>query len=600
MIENQTIYPEKSSGEGFTLFPNEENDGIVISESERIVLHGHYSKIYSAIISIVARRYEKLFSLSNGCAKDIVSLPIVTVLHVFFDRTYRINKAIDISKNKLSTIRIKDQPVIYSLGEFSSKTSADPYFNQYLISKFGKIWNLDEENKSVVCTSEDTHQKSFINHNSRLYLRVVHYAVFHRFLSIIKKITNLFFFPKILSFGMSTLHSAFILRGVYGRYVKPIAFDWKYNLKLPDKLLRNTVFDDEMTSIDEIDDLLCHIGVKNTLHNAYKTELIVFLKENFPIEYLEMVPDFIQLSKNELAKYNCKYILTGAISAADVSCFFAVAKDSGVKSIKLQHGGYYGYYKNLMWTNEFSSADYYLTWGWGDGNIGNTYRNLVFVPSISPWLSERKKFWSTTNIIKRGNYDVLIVPTRLVRFSSITGINGIDDVVERSSVILEMVKKLSSEGIKILYKSPSLRSLKDYNNTLNKLKEDSSVNFDMIDKIDKGLTVELLSKVSIIIWDTIGTGFLECMACNIPSIAIIPSYLLINDEFKPLLLDLEGVGVIHTTPDTIPDVIHSYNRAPIKWMTLPERVSAIENFSYLLSRTSDNWVNELFSSIDDL
>ena len=306
------------------------------------------------------------------------------------------------------------------------------------------------------------------------------------------------------------------------------------------------------------------------------------------------------MSESELTKYNQKYFLTGGAANTKVTYLLAVARRKGLRLLRLQHGGYYGYYKNQKWSPHYENCDRYFTWGWECYfNVENL--GVEFTPFISPWLSERKKYWMHYNskLVKNkpNNYDVLIAPTRLAPYISVSGVNTCDEIITRASDLIDIVRELVDDELKVLYKPPSIISSRSYKRALDRMSELGKNNFEVIKKIDKGLTVELFDDVSIVLWDTLGTGFLECVACGIPTIVYLPSYTLFEDNIRHLLTKLEEVHVVHTTPKSIPYTIKKFNKNPMDWMRQSERHKVLQQFSKAFCRTSNNWDEYLMASV---
>ena len=74
-----------SSSHEFALYPDENHNGIVITEVEHLELHDIYLKIYPVIIKKIVKRYEKSLKCDLFIAEAIVANAVPSLLKVFFD-----------------------------------------------------------------------------------------------------------------------------------------------------------------------------------------------------------------------------------------------------------------------------------------------------------------------------------------------------------------------------------------------------------------------------------------------------------------------------------------------------------------------------------
>jgi len=594
------IVSANSDIDGYILYPDELGNGVVLSEQERLDLYQHYVKIYSKITHSIQSQYQKKIKCDPNIAEAIVRHSVIPLLSTFFNVSIRVMRAIDTQDSNLLSIKLPDIKTPISIEQFSSLAKSDPNFNQFLIYFVGTIWGLKEIDTSLKYAEQGTHKDSFVNHNSRLYRRTILNGIFYRLKKIFYRIRSSILRQNCISFGLSTVRSAFSLKSVQC-YIKNIQFNWNIDEKPCNKEIRELIFDYELVDVNQLDNLLDMLNLGVKYRDKYKSCLVDFLRYFYPVYSLEMFSEFIKLSEKNLNVYPSACMI--AVGGLDTKlCYLSsLAKSQGRRVIKLQHGGYMGYhklgyYKNQIWTKEFNDCDYYLTWGWGlpdELNLGKT----KFIEFVSPWLSERKQYWKNIKLYQYKDYkfDVLLAPTRLSSFNSVSWVNSIDDVFSRSSALVSIVHNLTNSKISVLYKSPGLNSSKTYRKSIDEMVKSGGKYFTILNDIDKGLDIELISQVSIILWDVIGTGFLECLACGIPAIVFLPSYLLIEDNMIGILCELEEVGVVHTTVETIPNTLCSYRNNPKSWMLNNNRKIVVEKFTNMYCKTGDNWNDDLIN-----
>jgi len=602
----QPILVETCEIDGFLLFPTENNNGIIISDVEKLELDKLYTEIYVTVVDNMSNRYKETFKCNENISIDIVKHTLPPLLQAFFELSIRVKKAIEKNNSNLSVVKVESYDPPDTIEYFVRKMRSDANFNGNLIHMIGLAFGLKEFKGQGVISykKKDTHQKSFFNNNSRMYKRNLLNGVIARVFFFIYSISNHFFKPLVAVIGPSMVDSALVVRGLYGRLVKKITLDFTVPKKDHNLVMRNNIFKYEDFNNIETDMLLGRMNLNDSEKTLFKRLIVSYLIDFYPKQSLEMFTDYIDTTKKYLDTINFKSILTGKGANTKSLYFLSLARENGIKTFSLQHGGYYGYHKfghnTYCWYNDYISCDKYLTWGWGK-DTNDTTINERFVPFVSPWLSERKKYWKNLKISETYKYpfDIVIAPTRLQAYSPVGNVNTIDSVLQKSKDLINFVKELSGKDIRILYKSPSIASSKMYSNSIEEMKKIGRNKFFIMKNIDKGLSLELLEKSApMILWDVVGTGFLECMSCEIPAIAYVNDYSLYEDNFVIELKKLEKAGVIHSNMKSITSAILLYKNDKNGWFVNKERSKVIKEFNDLFCNTSDNWDNELIDCLD--
>ena len=598
-----------SSSHEFALYPDENHNGIVITEVEHLELHDIYLKIYPVIIKKIVKRYEKSLKCDLFIAEAIVASAVPSLLKVFFDISFRIKKAADSQNGNLSIAKIditSELPADLDIGGIIQKIRTDFVLNTELIYLIGEIFDFTKVDVCLDCKNPPTHQNSFVNHNSRLYKRSILNGLFERAKKMFFTIRNSFFTAKIGILNESYMTSPMVKKGLYGRYFEKIGLDIDIDNSnySNNVVLRGEIFKTEDFDNSEINFLLNKMSLNTKERVLFKSKLVKYLRKFYPIDSLEMLHDYITALDKKFDDIKVDNVLSGSGSDAKSIFFLSLARKRKIKIFRSQHGGYYGYYKtryyyeNYKWINEYSSCDYYLTWGWNESIQHNLF-NTKCLPFMSPWLSERKNFWSKNLRItsKKYSFDVIIAPTKLSPFSSIAHINSVDEIALRSDDLVSIVQELTRVDLNVLYKSPSLLSNDGYQVSINKMKKIGKNKFYFMDRIDKGITLELLEQAPIILWDTLGTGFLECIACGIPTVVYIHSYLSFTEQMKVILRKLESVGIVHTNEKSLACEILLYKNNMGKWFLDKKRKEYIEEFADLFCNTSEDWSDKLIAKI---
>ena len=125
--------------------------------------------------------------------------------------------------------------------------------------------------------------------------------------------------------------------------------------------------------------------------------------------------------------------------------------------------------------------------------------------------------------------------------------------------------------------------------------------YSCMEQLDKGLTRKLLAACHLVMWDTPGTGMVECLSSNIPTLVYWPrTYTQEEAWVKPLFGQLEEVGIVHRDVDTLMDAVESFKNAPHLWMNEAERMSVTSRFCREFAWTSDDWPKRWRQYLDGL
>ena len=282
-------------------------------------------------------------------------------------------------------------------------------------------------------------------------------------------------------------------------------------------------------------------------------------------------------------------------SAAKGKFIIMAAKDRGVKIIGMQHGGYFGYINDLHQTVEYEyrDLDIFISWGWNKLPNYNLLQNLKVVELPSPWLSERRKYWKSEKYINNKKFDVLFMPSGVKRFPlTLQGATGprIDIINDVSLNIKDTFDALILNNISLLFKPYDDLTSKLLIKTLHKLSCKYGDKYNIVDRVDKGFTRELISSSGLILWNQPGTGFLECLTAGIPTMVLWTRFSTKEEEWAEEIFErLEKIGVVHSSTKTLVKEIKIFKKSPDEWMKNPKRTSVIDDFCNQYARIDDNW-----------
>ena len=601
------IIVKKCNIDGFLLYPDESGYGINFSKCDQLELFEYGVNIYPDLIYEISKKLQDRFDISPTVIEPVVRNTIVPLLNVFISTTVRVGMAASTKHKDLSVITMDSINSPKSIEEFSSKAKDDANFNQYLVYFLRTIWGFEETSCDIHYEKDGTHQSSYTNYMSRLYPRKVSYALLNIVRRFFFKIKSKFFIQKNFITKMSYLKIPFTHKGMFVRNFQDMNVSFQISDSKINHTMREDIFNYNLVNNLDLDGIFKKIALTNEEKIKYKKKLYKFLKRFYPLHSLEMMPEFVNLIKPQIGKYKPSILVTGAGLDTKNIYLSALLKDRGFKLLRLQHGGYTGYYEfghrqNYMWTNEFNMCDYYLTWGWDTQRNKMDMQKTRFIPFVSPWMSERKKYWGHYDFGLKidHEFDVLIAPGRLMNFHNDSWLSPVDDVYDNSNALVSVVRHLKDADMSILYKPPSIVSIGMYSNSIKEMIEVGGDSFKILKNIDKGLEIGLVERASLILWDVVGFGFQECMACGIPTMVFIKSLLPLDDNAKDIFYKLENVGILHLSVESLVREICIYKQNPQKWILDSERQNIINNFSNEYCNTDDNWDKELTKIIKKL
>ncbi|WP_245667211.1 hypothetical protein [Leptospira tipperaryensis] len=284
----------------------------------------------------------------------------------------------------------------------------------------------------------------------------------------------------------------------------------------------------------------------------------------------------------------------------------ASAKGNGFKIIKAQHGGHYGYYRDNRpaLDIELPSTDIFLTWGWTKMHSGAQLEKIESIPMPSPWLSERKLYWKGRKIDDRRKYDLLWMPQMMKRFvGAPQGASSIrrDVIQDFSKFMISMARGIREKNLKAFIKPYNATTVALLQKTYQTIENEGSNCITVSNSFDKGLTRELLQDCSIVLWDQPGTGFLECLSCEIPTLVYWDRLYCEEEEWTKSDFELlENYGIIHRSISSLLEEATLLLKDPTAWMENKDRKFVVDSFCRKYALTSENWSRDWVSYLRSL
>jgi len=581
----ETLDPEK-----FALFPTESGGGVVIPSEELLRLSNSYSKLYAIYISRLSVKFVDEFGISAPAAKQLARHVLVPLIHCFMDRLVRVEKAIDAAPCQLTIPRQGVFSAIGTVESFQGAALLNPAFNQYMVWFVGRVWQLPESDPVSECVQFES-QVGFKNNLFNICSKTrfeLGKRIFRRILTLLP----LARFP-ILTAAYATV--PFQTKKFYWKYLEDIGL--KCSLK-DDKInnkLRLKLFSEELIEHSYLSEFLTGLGLTIKEQSRAKKLLKEFLQLHYPTTLLEALTPNMQQALKTIQPYKKKALITSGGSNSIMCYLVAAAKQLGHTVVDLQHGGHYGYMKDMspFLELEYPGVDELITWGWSRLPNQLNLQEISVIKLPSPWLSERKLYWKGLTFIENKEFDILMLPNMIKRFPPApcgASITSIDTIQEVAISIKNFVHQATEKKLSILHKPYNPASVKLLGKTMRELEIIGGSLYHCEQQLDKGLTFELLNRCSVVVWDQPGTGFLECLSSKIPTMVLWPR--IFNQEenwVKPIFLELEKKGIIHRAAKTLVEEIHLFKLSPTLWMQDAKRVSLVDRFCENFASTDEKW-----------
>jgi putative transferase (TIGR04331 family) len=567
--------------------------GVVLEKKEILSLSENLSHVYFELTDELSLRYHKKYNISQDALKILLRPAIVTLSHCFFERLIRINKIISTSKYKFSVAHGDLLPVFNVYEEINSAILTQKY-NQSVISFISQVWLLQKVvGDEIVELNIERLPVNFKNNlfkisKSRFTIANLS-AYFYKLFFLLPTFGR---FP-VLNFSSSihSLHKHFFYILNF-REVNKIFL--KKDLSL-DFELRREIFDEKYLKSKEINIFLSKYSFSKKQKTFISKLFIIFLKESFSLQFVEGFHDNFHSARNALSTYTTKALLFSSLSDTKSLFMLCAAKTMKFRLINFQHGGHYGYLKDnsAALECEYPLSDQFLTWGWKILPEHPAITHLAIKSLPSAWLSERKNYWKNFLIFDDKPFDIIWMPCKTHRFTRAPqGIssNRFDVINQYSLSMIDFLTKAVKSQFRVYCKPCDYASFTLIANTYKSMESIGGEFFECTDKFNKGLSADLLEKGKLFLWDQPGTGFLECLACGIPTMLLWTRLFCEEEDWcKKDFRELEKAGIIHRTTQGLIKELKIFLSDPALWMNDSKRKLTVQSFTYKYALTDDQW-----------
>ncbi|WP_241555972.1 transferase [Leptospira yasudae] len=524
----------------------------------------------------------------------LIRRAIFPITHFYWNQLTRIQALASGYKN-LSVYRkeLKSEPI--GIPEEFDKKVLDPEFNEFFILYLSRIWGFTVDSEEPPQTVNLMLRGTLPPKNNLFSLgKSVRFK--NRLIRSIERIfERIYPFPRFPVLTFANSETALRLRGMYLFHFRSIASRWEFLQLEVDSKLRARIFLNNLKIDSGLTAFLMEIGLSDDKIGSAFELFKEFVISYFPVQFLEGLNANYEYASQCFRKNDRKAIFSSGDGDTFSTYLIAFAKGNGYKVVKAQHGGHYGYYRDNRpaLDIELPATDTFLTWGWTRMHEESQLKHIECIPMPSPWLSERKRYWSDHRIDTSKKYDLLWMPQMMKRFiGAPQGASSIrrDVIQEFSRSMVDIAKAIKRSGLTAFVKPYNAITVSLLENTYRSIREEGSDSIVISGAYDKGLTLELLGDCLIVLWDQPGTGFLECLSCGIPTLVLWGRLYCEEEEWTRQDFDvLEKHNIVHRSVETLLEEASRLIKNPVVWMNEPSRKAAIDSFCNQYALTSEDW-----------
>ncbi len=330
------------------------------------------------------------------------------------------------------------------------------------------------------------------------------------------------------------------------------------------------------------------IFLRNDCENIFEEFVCNLIPQQIPKSFIE---DFIAVNlKSEKMNWpkKPKVIFTSHFMQKTLPSRYVAEniEKFGSRLIHGQHGGVYGQYLfSSMQDYELAICDKYLSWGW---TLPKTKKIIPFgiLKNINN-IKYYKKTASTLLMVLRSQ------PKYTHKINSYSGTNQIAKYFEDN---ISLCKKLDKDIV------DNKLTLRFHSRKFGWNEEVLFKNQFPLIKIDNGYSkiTDLLKKSKIVLHTYIGTGYLETLASNFPTVVFANiNECLINNETKEYLEILKKVNIFHDNYSSAAKFINDNWQNIDNWWNKEETQKARTIYCDKFVKSNKNIVDKLYKIINE-
>lgn len=574
-------------------FPDESGGGFALDAEEARSLTRELSGLYPRLIEPFAEVLERRDGLPKISAMLVARPAVVPLTHCFMDRLLRMRLAV--SRRGLAALSVARVLAAQTparpehLSELAQNSTA---FNQHLLFLLATACGMSVEDvheappRHRVATSQTNHNFSRRSILDRVRGRLAT-ACSRRFGR----------FPALsMAYSFLPLRDA----GLYDRLLSDQSLAAPIEDVPADAGLRRSLLEPAARAAGKTLAPLIERSASGLPPDGLVDAYREFILNYYPTVFFEGVRAHWSESTRRLAPFRAKTILFSGSGDAYSLFMLAAAKAAGMTSVGCQHGVHYGFSDDFAIISELEYAycDRFISWGWSKPPDSDP-KPAEIIPLPSPWLSTQRthlRAAAQARDLSRSEFDVLLATDKHQWYppaSTGAGIARNDSLKESAAQLESFVAACAGRGVKILHKPITAAYQEAFARTITRIRKSHGAFYSSLDGLEKGLTVDLLQRCRLVLWNQPSTGFAECLVSGIPTM-LWWSRLNFKEapRAEPFFSMLESVGVVHRDPDSFLKAWGEFIRAPESWLQEPERGRSIRDFCREYAWASDDWASE--------
>lgn len=583
-----------------TLFPNENGGGVMLSSNELESLNTRLSFLYHDLTNSLGQALERHLGLPAKSGAPIARRAIVPLTHLFVDRLVRLQRLRTICQiDEILTAPPYENPKHCDQLTFLASFSFG--FNQDVVGRIGQLFSIPRSNQiasdpfeGLPLGDKSTKNHLFFFSGSTKFTRL-----WQRVQLALSRISGRTIATWMVNTKIPTLEAGLYGHGLFAH----MPDQWIFAADPPQPELRKKILGPVLQRHSgHLLRILNEFTASPGISEAMLAEVFIdFCAEYYPVTLFESAAENIDVGIRELSKYpKCNAVYSCGLSLTTQAAFLiAAARATNKKVIGAQHGGHYGYFESMSTCLdiEYPDCDEYVTWGWAAIPEHPALRNSKMIPLPSPWMSRRTEQWKRLLSVSERTgagkeFDFAFLPNHVYPYvpAPSGGVSTINHVEQFGTILKEVVTGLTGRGYRILLKPHGLYTTRFLQNALESVRLVGKQQLVTYSGFDKGMTPELIRSCNLILWDQPGTGFIECLNAEIPTLVYWPKlYNRENGHSRQLFERLANAQIIHHDLDQLAVAYESFRSGPNEWMANVDRRAAIQSFLRAYGWADHDW-----------
>lgn len=597
MNEAATRPISATAGEALSpLFPDENGAGLALSQERLKALSRHYSTLYLALLAELTGPVARELDLPARSVELVMREGLVPPLHCFLDRLLRLE---EFGRARAAPAVAAAPPPrdTDDAAAFRAAAQSSTVFNAGLLAQAALLlgWPVVEAG----APAEPALAAAPAGRNSNFDGETFPAKVIRRLRALLARRGR-----PLPCASLSYTDGALRAAGFLGRRLEFVMDRAAWSSAPRDAALRQRRIVAPVAASPAVDAFLDAAGWPAARDKGeVRAALGRWLARHMPSAYFEGLASNLARGRELLAPYAPRPFVLAEVNSLDATLLMASARALDMPVIGLQHGGHYGYIEDhtLALDLEYSYYDRFVSWGWEGMPDWDVCRDVALTALSCPWLEQRRRHWARVHPPERRDprgkpHDVLLLTNKLYRFPpapSGAAICRSDRAAQLRSALTGFAQACAAAGVSMLHKPYNPSTVAQLRGTLADMARAAGPLYRELAASGKGLTPELLGDCGLVVWDQPGTGFLECLAAELPTLCWWPR--VYNEEEprrREIFSRLEAAGLVHRSAAGLAEEVVRFKADPAAWQAEPSRRAAAAEFSRLFGRADPRWTKE--------